>query len=112
MQLEFYRDANGDPRAHCQGPGAMMAGFLESDLQGSAASAHEVLRAIDDVESGKIPDWERTGNAYTLAVAPEGAILWNEMDVEIEPHKMSLADLRQTVADWVSFLEDDRGYWY
>lgn len=112
MDLEFYRDAAGDPRAQCKGPGAMMAGFLESDLQGSVASAQEVLRAIDGVKSGEIPDWERTGNAYTLALTPEGAILWNEMDIEVEPYKMSLADLRQTVAEWISFLEDAQGYWY
>jgi uncharacterized protein YacL (UPF0231 family) len=109
MQLEFYWDAAGDPRAQCKGPGAMVAGFLESDLQGSIASAHEVLRAIDGVESGEIPEWERTGNAFTLALAPEAATLWNEMDEEVEPYRLSLADFRQIVADWVSFLDDGRG---
>lgn len=106
MQLQFYRDAAGDPRARCEGPGEMVAGFLESDLQGSITSAHEVLRALDGVESGEIPDWERTGNAYTLTLSPAGATLWNEMDEEAEPYALSLAEARQVVADWVSFLDD------
>lgn len=108
MQLEFYWDAAGDPRALCKGPGGMVAGFLESDLQGSVAAAHEVLRALDDVESGEVASWERTGNAYTLALTPDGATLWNEMDEEAEPYALSLAELRQVVADWLSFLDDGR----
>lgn len=106
MQLEFYWDAAGDPRALCKGPGEMVAGFLESDLQGSIASAHEVLRALDGVESGEVPEWERTGNAYTLALSPIGATLWNEMDEDAEPYALALTDLRQVVADWVSFLDE------
>ena len=106
MQLQFYWDATGDPRARCEGPGEMVAGFLESDLQGSIASAHEVLRALDSVESGEIQEWERTGNAYTLALSSAGATLWNEMDEDAEPYALSLADARQVVADWVSFLDE------
>ena len=106
MQLQFYWDSTGDPRARCEGPGEMVAGFLESDLQGSIASAHEVLRALDAVESGELTDWERTGNAYTLALSAEGATFWNEMDEEAEPYTLSLAQTRQVVADWVSFLDE------
>lgn len=106
MQLQFYWDAAGDPRATCEGPGEVVAGFLESDLQGSIASAHEVLRALDSVESGDIPEWERTGNAYTLELNPEGATFWNEMNEDAEPYTLSLAQTRQVVADWVSFLDD------
>jgi uncharacterized protein YacL (UPF0231 family) len=86
MQLQFYSDADGVPRALCEGPGRVLAGFLESDLQDSLAAAHEVLRAVDEVASGRSASWERTGNAYTL----------------------SLSELRDVVADWISFLENGR----
>lgn len=105
MQLQFYRDDAGDPRVRCEGPGEAVAGFLESDLQGSVESAREVLRALDAVESGEIPDWDRTGNAYTLTLTPEEATFWNEMDEDAEPYALSLAEARRAVADWVAFLE-------
>ena len=72
MKLEHYRDSAGDPRARGKGQGQTVAGFLESDLQDSPEAAREVLRAVDDVEAGRAPTWERTGNAYTLALSPGG----------------------------------------
>ena len=108
MQLQFYSDADGAPRALCAGPGRAVAGFLESDLQDSTAAAHEVLRGIDEVASGRAASWERTGNAYTLTLSPDGASLQDELDEEAEPFALSLADLRDAVAGWVSFLENGR----
>lgn len=108
MQLEFFWDAQGDARARCKGRGKVVAGFLESDLQGSARAAHEVLRALDEVESGREESWELTGNAHTLSLTPGGATILDEMDDEAEPYELSLAKLREVVADWLSFLEEGR----
>jgi uncharacterized protein YacL (UPF0231 family) len=108
MRLEFYRDDAGDPRARGRGHGRAVAGFLESDLQDSTAAAHEVLRAIDDVESGRVPSWERTGNAHTLTLSPAGAAIRDEMDEDAKPSHLPLPEIRQAVADWVSFLEEGR----
>jgi uncharacterized protein YacL (UPF0231 family) len=108
MQLEFFWDAEGDARARCKGKAKVIAGFLESDLQDSTRAAHEVLRAIDDVESGRETSWEMTGNAHTLTLTPDGASIVDEMDDEAEPYILSLAAFREVLADWVSFLEDGR----
>lgn len=113
MQLEFYWGAEGDARARCKGAGRALAGFLESDLQDSPRAAQEVLRAIHAVESGQRESWERTGNAYTLTLSPEGAsiqdeTMQDEMDGEAEPYSLSLAALRQAVGDWANFLEEGR----
>ena len=86
-----------------------MAGFLESDLQDSPTAAREVLRALDAVESGREPSWERTGNAYTLTLSPEGATIQDENDEDSKPRPFSLAALREAVAGWVSFLERGNG---
>jgi len=110
MQLEFYWDAAGDARARCKGPGQAVAGFLESDLQDSTAAAHEILRAVDDVESGRVPSWERTGNAHTLTLSPRGASIRDENDEDARPYHLSLPALREVVADWVSFLDSGRGH--
>jgi uncharacterized protein YacL (UPF0231 family) len=106
MKLEHYRDAAGDPRA--KGHDRRLAGFLESDLQDSPAAAREILRAIDQVESGREPSWERTGNAYTLTLSPEGAMIQDENDESARPHALSLPELREAVAGWASFLEAGR----
>jgi uncharacterized protein YacL (UPF0231 family) len=109
MQLEFYWDAAGDARARCKGPGQAVAGFLESDLQDSTSAAHEILRALDEVESGRAPSWERTGNAHTLTLSPKGASLQDENDDNAKPYHLSLPALREILADWVSFLDSGRG---
>jgi hypothetical protein len=105
MKLDLYRDAAGDPRARGKGRGRMVAGFLESDLQDSPRAAREVLRAVDDVEAGREPSWERTGNAYTLTLSPEGAAIQDERSDDGGLHTLSLPELREAVGSWLSFLE-------
>jgi uncharacterized protein YacL (UPF0231 family) len=105
MKLDFHRDSAGDPRARGRGRGRLVSGFLESDLQDSPAAAREVLRAIERVESGRDPSWDRTGNAYTLTLSPAGGTIQDENDEDSKPHSFSLAALREAVAGWLSFLE-------
>lgn len=104
MKLQFSRDAAGDARARGRGRGKVVAGFLESDLQDSPKSAREILRAIEDVESGRTDSWERTGNAHTLTLSSQGAAIQDELDEDSEPYVFTLSEIREAVADWVSFL--------
>jgi hypothetical protein len=106
MQLEFYWDSAGDPRARCQGHGKELAGFLEGDLQGSSKQARAILRAIDRIEAGKLAGREITGNSYTLTLSPAGACLVNENDDNAKPYELSLAELKQAVADWTAFVDE------
>ena len=105
MKIQFYRDPAGDARARGRGRGKVVAGFLESDLQDSPASAKEILRAIEDVEAGRVDSWKRTGNAHTLTLSPEGAAIQDEMAEEAKPALTSLPEIRKAVADWISFLD-------
>jgi uncharacterized protein YacL (UPF0231 family) len=105
--LRFHRDAAGDPRAQAGKGRELLARWLESDVQGSAASARKVLAAIDKVAAGKLDDWERTGNAYTLTLAPDGAEIEPDLDEDAEPLHLSLAELREAVARWVELLESE-----
>jgi hypothetical protein len=106
MQLEFYRDGAGDPRARCKGRGRDdLAGFLEGDLQGSGKQGRAILRAIDHIEAGKLEGKEITGNSYTLTLSPAGASLINENDEKAKPCELSLAELREAVAGWTAFVD-------
>jgi uncharacterized protein YacL (UPF0231 family) len=105
--LRFHRDAAGDPRAHADKGRKLLAQWLESDMQGSAASGRKVLAAIDKVAAGTLDDWERTGNAYTLSLSPEGAEIEPELDDDAEPLHLPLAELREAIVRWVEFLEGE-----
>ncbi|HYU35083.1 MAG TPA: YacL family protein [Thermoanaerobaculia bacterium] len=107
MSLEFYRDEAGDPRARAvpAGGSEALARFLESDLQGSAASGLEILAAIESVAEGRLPEWTRTGNAHTLILSPEGAAIEADFADDGDAGLVSLADLREAVTRWIEFLD-------
>jgi uncharacterized protein YacL (UPF0231 family) len=106
--LRFHRDAAGDPRARGEKEHQLLADWLESDVQDSAALGRKILSAIDKVAAGKLDDWERTGNSFTLTLSPEGADLEPELD-EAEPLHLPLRELREAVVRWVDFLESRDG---
>lgn len=99
----FYFDDSGDPRARGE---SFLARFLESDVQGSAATAREILEALDRVEAGDEDEWEMTGNAFTLLVSPDGAAIEPVYEEEeMEPERVSLEELRSALDRWIEFLE-------
>ena len=110
MDLEFYWDDTGDPRARAgekaNGAGAArLAAFLESDVQGSDVFAREILEGIERVASGDLDGWESTGNAHTLTVNRSGALLEAELEDDAEPCRLSLKELRDALAGWLELLE-------
>jgi len=103
--MRLYRDSSGDPRAHGETGKELLAQFLESDVQDSATLGRKILKVIDKIAGGHLDEWERTGNAYTLTLAPDGADIEPEMD-DAEPLHLTLAELRDGVARWVDFLDE------
>jgi len=108
MQVSGYWDEADNPRAHCAPPYEPLAGFLESDLQGSISLCRETLKAIDRVSRGEDAIWQETGNAYTLMLSAEEARIEAEFDAQAEPCRLSLAELREAVTQWLAFLEQGR----
>lgn len=112
MDLEFYWDDAGDPRARAGekadaagAAGTRLAAFLESDVQGSDVYAREILEGIERVASGDLDGWETTGNAHTLTVDRTGARLEAELDEDAEPCRLALEELRDALAGWLAWLE-------
>ena len=108
MQVSGYWDEADDPRAHCAPPYEHLAGFLESDLQGSIGLCRETLKAIDRVARGAYAIWQETGNAYTLTLSAEEACIEAEFDAQAGPCRLPLAKLREAVTQWLAFLEQGR----
>ncbi|HVR95179.1 MAG TPA: hypothetical protein VMW27_01095 [Thermoanaerobaculia bacterium] len=105
MKLEIYRDEAGDPRARSER--SLLGSFLESDLQGNPEHGREILRAIDEVAAGGAEAWEETGNAHTLILSPDIAVIEAEFE-DAPPCLLSLDELRDAVSAWVAFLEAER----
>lgn len=119
MDLEFYWDDAGDPRARApraaekvheegtarQAGAARLAAFLESDVQGSDVFAREILEGVERVASGDLDGWESTGNAHTLTVNRSGALLEAELEEDAEPCRLSHEELREALAGWLELLE-------
>ena len=102
--MRLYRDSSGDPRARGETDRHLLAGFLESDVQGSVSLGRKILAAIDKIAGGHLDEWERTGNAYTLTLSPAGGDLETNVGDDTETLHVSLAELRAAVADWVAFI--------
>ena len=103
--MHFYRDAAGDPRVEASPSLARLGYYLESDVQGNASHARAILDTIERVADGKTRAWQETGNAHTLTLAPEGAVIEAEFEEDAPACRLSLDDLRAAVAGWLSFLE-------
>ena len=101
--MQFYRDEAGDPRVR----GAdhdPLADFLESDVQGSAVYAWELLGVVDRLLEDDLEEWARGGNAYYLTLTPETALLEHGSD-DAPAHEVPLHAFRDAVAGWLEFLE-------
>ena len=103
VKVDLYRDGQGLPRAAGDD---LLSRFLESDVQGSVITAYDILGMLDRVESGETELWEGTGNAYTLTLTRDGALLQDELaDDPVEFH-LSFAELREALNAWVGLLLD------
>jgi hypothetical protein len=70
-------------------------------------SVQMTTKAIEDVASGQIPEWEGTGNAWTVVLRPDGATFeFSIMDGE-PGGKVSLEIYRRALEAWRDFLADE-----
>ena len=108
ISIRFEWDPHGYPRAVVAIPHEMVGEWLESDIQGSEASATEMIAVFDQVRSGQIPTWEGTGNAFHVETDGHSArmsCLWDESQPQCS---IPLDDLREAVARWAEFIRSGR----
>ena len=82
----------------------LIAAYLAIDIQKSPEWIKEVLQKIREVKSGKIPSWERIGNAYCLRLFPDHVEI--EEDYAEEPGetaRISIDDFEAAGAAWQEF---------
>jgi hypothetical protein len=89
--------------------GEILASFLQSDIQGDLETARMLLAEIAAAERGEKPQPGGAGNAYSITIAPEGAVIRNTVVDGAAPERYSLAELRGALETWIGAIERVRG---
>lgn len=79
----------------------MLAAFLVMDIQHNPEWTRELSDRIAQVKSGKLPKWERLGNAYRLELTCKGALIEDLVDEDSLVTEVALEDLSKAVAAWM-----------
>ena len=89
---------NSDP-AH-----NMLTAFLVMDIQRNPEWACELMHRIAEVKSGKLPTWERIGNAYRLELTDQFALIEDLVDEDVPAQTIALGEFRTAVKAWVKTM--------
>jgi len=102
--FEFYRDGRNRPHLRSSPACTELEQFVESDIQADPVSCKELIDVIDQVQRGSVNAWEGTGNAYTVSLTGEGAVLHHEWS-PIPPCEVPLEDFRGALLAWLSGIQ-------
>lgn len=102
------RHSAGFLKAHAR-PGAgrrgeTLAGFLQSDVQGDLVTARALLDEIAAAERGDKPQPGGVGNAFSIAIAGDGAVIRNAVIDGAAAERYSLGELRAAVEAWIAAI--------
>ncbi len=94
------------PGRHTNDPAHdMLVAFLVMDIQRNPEWAHELADRIVEVKSGKLPLWERLGNAYRLELTGKGALIEDLVDEEALAQEITLEDFSKALEAWIEGFE-------
>jgi hypothetical protein len=80
----------------------MLVAFLVMDIQRNPDWAQQLSDRIEEVKSGKLPVWERIGNAYRLEVSKKGALIEDLVDEDSPRLQITLEDFSKAVEAWIA----------
>jgi len=83
----------------------MLVAFLVMDIQRNPDWAHELADRIEQVKTGKLPVWERIGNAYRLELTGKGALIEDLVDEDSPVQKITLEDFSKALEAWIQAFE-------
>jgi hypothetical protein len=95
----------GRARAGSGRHGEILASFLQSDVQGDLETARMLLTETAAAERGEDPKPGGAGNAFSITISPEGAMIRNAVVEGAAPERYSLAELRAALETWIAALE-------
>ena len=84
----------------------MLVAFLVMDIQRNPEWAHELADRIEQVNTGKLPVWERIGNAYRLELTGKGALIEDLVDEDGLAQEVNLESFCAAVKAWIEGIPD------
>jgi hypothetical protein len=88
--------------------GEILASFLQSDVQGDLTTARGFLDEIAAAERGEKPQPSGVGNAFSIAIAPDGATIRNAVLEGERPERYGLGEMRAALETWITAIERAR----
>jgi uncharacterized protein YacL (UPF0231 family) len=88
--------------------GEILASFLQSDVQGDLEAAQTLVAEIGAAERGEAPQPGAVGNAYSIAISPDGVTIRNAVIEDSRPERYALDELRQALGTWIAAVERAR----
>ena len=95
----------GEARPGSGRHGEIVGSFLQSDVQGDLETARTLLAEIAAAERGENPQPGGVGNAFSIAISPDGAVIRNAVVEGAVPERYSLAELRAALETWIEAIE-------
>ena len=83
----------------------MVVAFLVMDIQRNPEWARELADRIEQVKTGKLPVWERIGNAYRLELTEKGALIEDLVDEDGPAQEIILEEFSKAVQAWIEAFE-------
>ena len=83
----------------------MLVAFLVMDIQRNPEWTHELVDRIEQVKTGKLPVWERIGNAYRLELTGKRALIEDLVDEDSPEQMITLNDFSNAVQAWIEALK-------
>jgi hypothetical protein len=85
--------------------GEILASFLQSDVQSDIETARMLLAETTAAERGETPEPGGVGNAFSITISPEGAVIRNAVIEDAVPERYSLAELRAALETWSAAIK-------
>jgi hypothetical protein len=85
----------------------MLVAFLVMDIQRNPDWARELTDRIEQVKTGKLPVWERIGNAYRLELTGKGALIEDLVDEDGPAQEITLEEFSKAVEAWLKSFESE-----
>ena len=85
--------------------GEILASFLQTDVQGDIETARMLLAETIAAERGETPQPGGVGNAFSITISPEGAVIRNAVVEGAVAEHYSLAELRAALETWIAAIE-------